>query len=152
MSVVISQDSAEAQERAKWEMFPTVYGPPGRPFKQSEYPKCLYIGGHDNIGRRSIDFGQVMIAGSPQEEAQYRDRGWHVRQEDALEAVERADLAVAQAAAEVNFDLRRRTEKAQREANAVLDAAGEHLGEVPVTPIKRSPGRPRKVTADPSEG
>lgn len=149
MPLFIPQESAEAIERAKWEMWPNKYGPPGRPFVYQEFPKALYMGSHDSTGKRTLIH---VIVANEREETEQRDRGYHPRQEDALEAAEKSDLQIAVAAAELNARVKRMGEQARREAAATIDTAGEHIGEVPETPVRKKPGRPRKQTAQTVEG
>lgn len=84
----------------------------------------------------------------------------------AVEAQEKSDRAIAQAAAESNWDDRRMSPAAQAEREA-LDAASEtHLTDVPRTPLaprrdpishrkkshhKKKPARPESPAAEPTE-
>ena len=135
--------SPMARERKKWDLTQREGGM--RPDTFQEYPKMLY---------RAIEDGNQIILDDPQHcrviahsadhEARLVRDGWCHSVPEAREAAEKAQEAIAEAAAERVFAEQRMSEMAQREA-AAIDAAGagRHVPEIPEAPRKR--GRPSKA-------
>lgn len=137
--IVHNPASAYAREMAKWEMGWNPYGQPGRPREREgfqAYPALFYK------MKRSTTNGDFLVehyteAADEVEAANLRSRGYHEGQVAAIEAIKESEQAVAVAAAERAFRDKGMSDKAKAEAQAADDASGSHVGEVPVTPIRR---------------
>ena len=148
MSVLISPDSAEAKELAKWEMRPTPAvpnplqwgfgGKAGMPFQ--EFPKMVSKAERNEKGKIVIVAERTV--GDEAEEALARGQGYFEGHDRAIAACKAGEFEVAELAAERGAVERTMSDAAQREAAAADEAAGvRHLASVPETPIK-----PRKRT------
>jgi len=135
-----------SRERAKFEMDYSPFGPPGRPRAQVGYqafPAMFYK------MKRSATNGDFIVehyqqATTEAEARNLESLGYRNGQPEAIAYVESLEKLVAQAAAERAYRDRNMGERARAEADAADSATSQHLGEVPVTPIRR-PGRPRKT-------
>ncbi len=144
MPVVMSPDSAEAQELAKWESRPTRNCPePQRPYQYHPYPAAFYYAERSESAVKPVF--EMHEVHTDDEAANMRSRGWGSGQAEAVQMLEARESAVAVAAAERAYSDRNMSEKAQKEAASVDESTITHLGEIPETPIRRKPGRPAKV-------
>jgi hypothetical protein len=145
-----SPASAYAQELATWETQPLEDGSvtqgminaaraSGRHhgvFEHQEFPKMLYQFEQTKTGIKPVLF----VVNSDHEQRNMESRGWHVRQEDAMDAFEKAATELARVAANRAYNDRRMTPRAQEEADRIDSSAARHLGEIPAKPIvKRRP-------------
>ena len=144
-SIVIPQNTPYAEEMRKHEAHHTIYGPPKRPYVFEEFPKRLYIAERVTTGGVEL---KGFTVNDPREQANMESRGYCRSQEDALEALERAQLVAGELAAEREYEIRhgRISKKAAAEVRVAEAAHGaRHLPEVPETPIRRKAGRPKNV-------
>jgi len=118
-------------------------GKGGWPFMP--YPKTLFKAIRADGGPK-IDLTQncSIVVQNEQEDRMQQGRGWYESQEAAIEAIHAEDREWAKLAAERNFEVRRMSEKARAEVQAVDDVNSNHVPEIPHTPIKKR-GRPVKV-------
>ncbi len=142
--IQLGTQSAYARELAKWEAHFTQYGPPGRPYVYRDYPTLMYK------PTRSKSTGEVTYEGQTAETEHERTTLERIGfvwggKAAALEKLEAREFEIAEAAAERAYQERRMSAKAQSEADAVDSTTISHLGEIQETPIRRGPGRPRKV-------
>jgi hypothetical protein len=142
MGVMYSPDSDYAKERRKWETTHSEFGPPGRAAVFSEFPLMIYratrkpAGGPPDI--------EHFIVNDEQEQRNMMSRGYVQGPDKAVEALEHQERGLAAAAAERAYADQRMSAKAKEESAAADDSTISHLGEIPETPIRRGPGRPRK--------
>ncbi len=143
-SIVIAENSAYAEEMVKHEAHFTRFGRPQRPYVFQEFPKRIYKAVKGERG--GIEYEGFTVHDET-EQANMQSRGYALSQTLALEALEREHTEHGKLAAERNYEAGRMSEKAVAEMRAAEAAYGaRHLPMVPETPIKRSPGRPKKVT------
>lgn len=131
---------AYATEMRKWEMDHGPYGFPGRPRWQqgpSPYPCRMYLVKRAETGG-GVEVVYSADAGSEAEERNFRSRGYCNGLQEAAEALVEREQAIAQAAAERAFHEKGMSERAKAEAAAADEATGDHLPEVPVTPIRKA--------------
>lgn len=149
---LIDPNSDEGKELMKWE----VKRPP------TYFPKMLYMAKKRPDGIVSVNetddrlFGGVsgaaekwtatcqMVVKDEAELIKYREIGWRESQAEAMERFEAKEQKLGNEAAERAYRDRNMGEKAKAEIAAVEASTDEHVAEVPVAPIKRRPGRPRK--------
>lgn len=159
MGIQRSQEDSWTREMAKWEMRPVLVngtyvepipfadgGRGGAP--PAEYPKMLYRAELFDGGPRISDMKLVADSGL---EAVALGQGWHIKQQDAIDAVGAQQLELARVAANRAYNDRLMSGKAREEAAVVDEATMQHLGEIPAKPIKRR-GRPARKTAAAVEG
>ena len=152
--VVHNPASAYSREMAKWEMGYSPYGPPGRPRElvgHQEYPAMFYKV-RRSAAPHEVSAGPFVVehhieAKDENEARNLESRGYVRGRAAAEQAIEASEQALAVAAAERAFSEQRMSDNAKAEAAKADDATSQHLGEIPVTPIKRR-GRPRKVTTE----
>ena len=145
MAVLTNWDSAEGKERWKWE-HTTAETHPSDPFLKGvrpetpqPYPAMLY----KVVQRNPLKCESVVVL-SETEQRNMESRGWIAGgQGRAVEEYDRAQQAVAVAAANRAYHDQRMSPQAQAEAEAVDLTTIKHLGEIPAQPVKRR-GRPRK--------
>lgn len=143
--IVHNPASPHAREMAKWEMGYSPYGPPGRPRESVGYqafPAMFYK------MKRSDTNGDFIVehyteAHTEAEASNLESLGYRNGKPAAIALVEQYEAQIARAAAERHYAERNMGEKARAEAQAADDATGQHLAEVPVTPIRKR-GRPVK--------
>lgn len=146
MSILRGPEDAWTQEMAKWEQhLVIVNGTPVQPIPFSEggrggapfmaYPKAMYQADAADGGPRISGFKTVPDEGA---ELLAKGAGWFPRQEDAIEDVGRRHQELARAAAERANTERWMSSKAQAEAAAVDESTMQHVGEIPVTPIRKA--------------
>lgn len=138
--------SRYAQEMRRWNAHHSEFGPPGKPYVFSEWPKMVYRAERVNGVVKIIETKQV---GNEDEELKERGKGFRFRQEDALDLLREEQLVHGTLAAEREWEIKhgRLSEKAVEEVRAVeADAGAVH---VPVIPegSKKKRGRPRTVAA-----
>ncbi len=138
---IITPQSVEGRELRRWDL-PKSRGGMNRDGYE-EYPKCLYKAGRP-------DHANVKVTGSKtvrdeQEERLALGQGWSVTQEAAIELVHKTHTEMGKLAAERAYVERRMSPKAQAEAAAFESETIQHVAEIPVQPIKRRPGRPKKA-------
>jgi hypothetical protein len=151
MGIQRSQEDSWTKEMAKWEQRDTLvagtfvqaipYADGGRkdaPF--TEHPKMLYKAEMADGGPR---IASTKVVKSESEELIAKGQGWAVTQEQALADVFVRQREMAEAAAHRAHQDRWMSGKAKEEADAVDESTMEHVAEIPETPIKRGPGRPR---------
>jgi hypothetical protein len=141
MALVITPESELGKELAKW----------NKPYRFEPFPQMLYRASKRADGVVSLfdSEGQYarscyIEARSEAERQQYLEAGWRPSPEEALEAFEAKEKAIADAAAHRAYEDRNMSEAAQAEVKAAEAETAEHVAEVPV---KRRPGRPRKVVS-----
>jgi hypothetical protein len=150
MGVVISPETNEAKERAKWEMFPSVYSPnPGRPYVYRPFPKMLYKGGVDDNGKFAVT--ETVTVQNELEMQNMISRGFVAGPDVAVDQAKAEQRERARLAAERAHQERFMSDAARREAAAFDAATDDHVASIPETPIRRGPGRPRKDVAAPTE-
>jgi hypothetical protein len=121
-----------SEERKKWD----------KPYKFEPYPKMLYRGTAATPG------WEHLTVGDEDEERTKAKEGWKPTLPEALTHYERLQADIGQAAAERAASDRRMSAAAQADARKAEEANdGLHLGEVPVTPIKK----PLKRTLGPDD-
>lgn len=160
MPIVRSGETDHDKEMARWDLPKRMggYGPDGF----EPYPRMLYKAHRRDNGKvmcmdMSALYGEDMATVARaeafnascqkvvQSEDQYliaKGQGWCDTPTAALEAFEQQQQALAQAAAEVNYQVRRMSEAAQRE-HAEADAATDAVLADGVPVPKRKPGRPK---------
>lgn len=145
MSVVVAQDSEFAKEMRKHEATHTQYGPPGRPYVFQPFPEMMYRAARvDGVAT----LVENRVANDEQEQRNLMSRGFMPGgPQAAMEALTDLEQDAATAAAERAYAVRSMSEGAQAEVATAEQRAGlRHLSDIPETPIKRSVGRPRKIT------
>jgi len=141
MAVVYSPESKYAEEMRKWEGQYSQYGPPGRPYQHFEYPVKLSRASRP-VGGGPVSF-ESMDAADEQEERNLQSRGFCRGRDTALEALEKAELVLAQGAAERAYSDRLMSARAQREAEREDNATAAHLAVIPEKPRRgRKPAQP----------
>lgn len=144
MGIIYSQDSAHAKELAKWESLPTPQCPnPQRPYVYQPVPAMMYYATRP-AGGGAVTFEEE-IAETEIQVINMRSRGWSDGQVEALQALEARETQRAVAAAERHASDRTLSERAQAEAEAYDATVPDHVPEIPETPVKRRPGRPKKT-------
>jgi len=150
MAMVITPESAMGQELAKWnkpyvfEAFPmmlykTQLRPDGIP-SVGEYLDGIFggaLGSAEAFTKRC-----QRIVKSEQELSAALEQGWRKTQAEALEHHESKERILSTAAAHRAYEDSKMSEAAQAEAKAVEQETEHHVAEIPV---KRGPGRPRKI-------
>lgn len=174
--IEIHQGSNYAKEMAKFEQFPSKYGPrPGNPYKYRPFPKMVY--------RAEVWKGKPLCMAAPPNPVEYSNPGEFDRAEQAArQFTERCQRIVqderefqiameqgfrespaeavaylegrmereSRAAAERNYADRLMSDGAKAEAKAeearIFSEEGRHAGEIPRKPIRRR-GRPKKSAA-----
>ena len=140
------------KESRKWETTRSQGGM--RPDAFQNYPLMLYKAKKKPEGGpflcvdpydESFSTNNQLIVGNPEEEERARNQGWKATPQEAIAHAKALEDEIAFAAAERQTADRLLSEKARAEAKAVDDATFEHVAEIPESPIKRSPGRPRKA-------
>ncbi len=144
--VVHNPAAPYSREMAKWEMGWNPYGKPGRPRELNptqDYPAMFYkVKRSDTNGSFIVEHYQ-----EAKDEAEARNlmsRGYVNGRAAAEAEVAKSEQELAVAAAERNFSDRRMSDKAKAESAQAEGASAKHLGEVPVTPIRKR-GRPVKT-------
>lgn len=141
MAVLYAPESEYAKEARKFEMFPTQYGAPGRPFVHKDYPAAMY-----KVTERNPIALEFQVADDENMRRNLESRGFVAGgPAAALAAYDQAQLALARAAAERAYDDRHLSAEAQAEAAAVDAETDQHVAEIPEKPIRRRPGRPPKA-------
>ncbi len=154
MPIQYSQSSGYIKELRKWAWRPEMHsetmvqplpvedggrGLQGYSPAEHPYPKMLYKA-HRSMGGPVCDLTNgngFCIVNSESEEAIQRGQGYHLSQQDAIDAVHAEHLELATLAAKMNYNDRGMTPKAQEEAQAVKEQHAVHLGEIPAKPIRR---------------
>ena len=150
MPVVVSPDSELGKELAKW----------NRPYVYRPFPKMLYMARKRPDGIVSIQETDDRIFGTTpgaadaftatcqkivKDESEMQralEAGWRESQAEALEHHEKREQYKGNVAAHRLYEDRNMSEAARAEAAAVDASTEEHVPEIPV---KRKPGRPRKI-------
>ena len=114
---------------------PTVNGIPIKfpPYQYHPYPRAIY---------HATDPSSPRLVKDDAEERNFLSRGWADSPVTAEQAKERAEKAIATAAAERAFDDRNMSAAAKAEIAALEATTDDHVVDVPA-PKKRA-GRPRK--------
>ena len=164
MSVTRSSEDSWTREMAKWEQRPVLVGgstdPQGKRYGGTyiepipvadggkggmpfhPYPKMLY--------KASSEVGGAQISATKIVDSEAAERvaigqGWSDGQEAAIAAVAERELEMAKLAANRVYNERWMSEAAKAHAASADESTIEHLAEIPETPVRRSPGRPKKV-------
>lgn len=148
MGVALGPDTAYAKEMRQWEAQNSEFGAAGRPYQFREFPKMLYKGAH--VSGQGATLTERVIANDDREERIYRDKGFHVKQEDALAAVHRDHTEYGKLAAERNYEIAhgRVSERAAKEVAAHEGEYGaRHMPVVPETPIRTTDKAERMAKA-----
>jgi len=146
MPVVIVPGTPHATEVCKWEYSDFRLGDEqGQrgPRTYQEYPMRLYKGGRN--AQNQVDLVDSRVADDESQRRRLEADGYQFGPEKAIAVYEAHERELAKLEANLNHQVRSMGEKAQAEANAVIDDAPDHIGEIPETPIKRR-GRPKKVS------
>lgn len=143
----INAGNAYATEMAKWEMFHSVYGPPGRPFEQRAYPALMYRAARPSAGGGAV-YTHVRVGDDAERERAERQGYVWGGPGKALEALEQQEFQYAELAANRHFTERRMSEKAQQEAAAADESTIKHLPAIPETPIRRRRAKEEATHAD----
>jgi hypothetical protein len=168
--LVRNPNSPFGKEMAKFQQFPSEWGPPGNPYDPNnirEYPKMLYqaqewkgkvvcmapepdaleydsTGAWERDQERARRFNEqcTRTVNNEDEERRLIADGWRLEPGAAVEAGLERQKALSTAAAERAHADRNMSEPAKREVEAVVEARGGlHVAEVPEKP-KRRRGRP----------
>jgi len=144
MSVLISPDSQEGKELARWNrprnvIVDGVAGMKNVGFE--EYPKSIYKAGRPKMA--NVEITEVKTVRSEEEERIAIGQGWGRTIEHAIQLVHDQHNTFAKLAAERAHVERSMSEKAQAEAAAFESETVQHVPEIPVAHKKR--GRPRKT-------
>ncbi len=152
MPVVVNPDSEYGKELAKWNV--------KRPF--AAFPKMLYMAKKRPDGIVSVQetddrlFGNnpgaadawtatcQKVVKDEYEMQKALEAGWRKSQAEALEHHEAREKYKGDVAAHRLYEDRNMSEAAKAEAAEVDASTDEHVPEIPV---KRKPGRPRKIVA-----
>jgi len=141
--IVYNPASPFAREMAKWEMGYSLFGQPGRPREQQTpqpFPAMFYkMKRSDTNGDFIVEHYQEAA-----DEADARNllsRGYHQGRPAAIAAIEEQEQRIAVAAAERVYHEQRMSEKARDEAAQADAATGQHVPEIPETPIRRQRAR-----------
>ena len=141
------------------------------PYVFKAYPKMVYSAGYEPAcleydqacmipGRGTEDNGRgiamilaqrkkdasVRIVQTAQEHAALPSGVWFETPSDAVAHIAALKQDIAVAAAHREYEDRNLGEAAKAEMHAYDDATDAFVGEIPETPIRRGPGRPRKET------
>jgi hypothetical protein len=139
----VGQNTAYARELVKWEANFTQYGPPGRPFVHRDYPARMYKPSRSPQGGPPLFEGAD--AADEHERASLERLGFvYGGQGAALAALEAREFEIAELAANRNYNDQAMSAKARAEVEPLERSTIQHLAEIPETPIRRGPGRPRK--------
>ena len=157
---IVAKDSDEGKEYMRWE----------KPYRFEPFPKMLYMARKRPDGVVSVSEsndrlfsvpGQMERAGAAEafnascqktvkSEDELRvalEQGWRPTPQEALERFDAKERAIGDAAANRAWSERNMSEAAKAEAAAVDASTEDHVPTIPETPIRRSPGRPRKTVA-----
>ena len=144
MPVVVSPDSEEAKELAKWESRPTRNCPePQKPYVFQPYPAAFYYATRPSLGGTPVF--QMETVENDTQAGNMRSRGWGNGQAEAVQRLEEREQALAVGEAERHFSDRRMSEKAQAEADAFDESTDEHVPVIPEAKARKKPGRKPKV-------
>lgn len=147
-SISLPQSTEYAKEMAKWEAFPTQWGGAGRPFAFHEFPKALYRFKYE--AGQGIVKDEMHVVNDEHEQRNMQSRGFHLTQEDAIAAINKAHTEHGKLAAEREWEIQhgRISPLAAAEVRSAEAAHGStHMPVVPETPIKRRGRKPKAVTA-----
>lgn len=160
MPVVRTGETEADKELQRWNT-PKQLGGEG-PDGYEPFPKMLYQARQLETGKvvcTEVDprsgamyGGTTRIVKNEHELAIATGQGWHAHPTAAVEAFERQQQGIAQAAAEEAYRVARMSDKAQAEHAAANEDTFEHVVEVPAP--KRRPKRSyhrRKLVATPSD-
>lgn len=157
-----------AKEMSKFEQFPSEWGSPGNPYMFRPFPKMLYraqlwngkafcmapdprraefndINEYKNKVELARQFNQECqrIVKDDAEMSRAMEDGWRESPDEAVAYLKGREQERADVTAMRQHEDRNMSEMAQREAaRAVADAGGEHMPEIPRTPVARR----KKVT------
>jgi hypothetical protein len=151
MSILISPDSPDGKELARWNTpknQKTDHGLLGmKNVGYEEYPKCLYRAGRPT--KANVEISGSLTVRDESEERVALGQGWSRTQEDAIERNHDRDREMAKLAANRAYQERTMSESAQREAAAFESDTVQHVPVIPETPIKtrKKPG-PKPKTAN----
>lgn len=140
MPVVVVPGTPHAAEVLKWEYDTFQIGEDrGQrgPRLHVEFPKMLYRADRDV--RNKIAIVEQIVVGDEDEQNRLQSRGFRVDANQAIDAAEAAERAVATLAANRAFTDRKMSPEAQAEAREYEASVPEHVAEVPA----KKPGRPR---------
>lgn len=154
MGIQLSPDNKYIQELRKWAMRPEMVGDTlvrplpveqgGRGLgeyipSEHPYPRMLFRAERAPGGPRCdlVTGNGYIIVNDEAEERMQRGQGYHLSQQDAIDAVHAEDRELATLAANMNYNDRKMTPQAQAEAQAVKETSARHLGEIPEKPIRR---------------
>lgn len=148
MSVLHSPESAESQERVKWEAQRSQYGEPLRPYVYRDYPLMMHLAGPPAGGVGAITIIDTVVVGGTTEEDTHRQRGFRRTPDEAVKFYDDQQTEFMTLSAERAYDVKYKLgERAVAEVIKAENAHPGHLPSMPVTPIKPRRGRPAKVQA-----
>jgi hypothetical protein len=135
MGVTHNPDSNFAKLMREHEATHTQYGPPGRPYVFYPLPTHMYKAGRVNDG--PVGIIESAVATTEAERSNYESLGFVCGgQKAALDAFDAYQKEMAHASAVRNAEDRHMSDKARAEAANAEAAAGEHIAEIPTTPIR----------------
>ena len=137
MPVLHAPDSPYSQEMVKHEAQYSAYGPGLRPYVYRPYPMMMHLAGRPANGMGVDEIIETRIVDDDDQEGIARGQGFRPTPLEALSVFAKDEFAIAELAANVNYNDRGMTPKAQAEAELVKANAGGHLGAIPEAPIRR---------------
>jgi hypothetical protein len=147
-TISLPQSTPYSQEMAKWEAHPSQWGPAGRPYQFSEFPKRLYKCEYEP-GKGIHKSEEIEVLDETQEQ-NMRSRGFASLAE-AYKAVEAEHTEHGKLAANLEYQIQtgKVSEKAAAEVAVAREAYGtRHMPDVPRTPIKRHRRTKAQIAAD----
>lgn len=137
---IISTKSDEGKELMKWETHDT--------YQHQPFPQMLYRPRRcpDGVVRFAVTdaegYDQQSCLTVPDATARQKafESGWRATPQEALDAFEAKQQAIAETTAQRHYEDRNMSEPAKAEARVADDASEQHVPEV-----KRKRGRPRKI-------
>lgn len=138
-AISLPQSTEYAKEMAKWEAYPSQWGPAGRPYVYREFPKMLFKASQGG------DMTHVTV-NDEHEQRREEAKGFAATQERALELMNREHREHATLAAERNFEIAK-TRISEKAAVEVRQAEAEH-GARHLPEVKEKPIRKRRTKAE----
>lgn len=138
-SISLPQSTEYAKEMAKWEAYPSQWGPAGRPYKFQVFPKMLY---------KAEQGGEMLHCTVQNEDEQRKEeaKGYAETQERALDLLNRDHREAATLAAGRNFEIEKG--RISPKAAAEVRAAEAEYGARHLPEVKEQPRRKRRTKAE----
>lgn len=144
-SISLPPATEYAKEMAKWEAYPSQWGPAGRPYRFQEFPKMLF---------KAVQGGgmDTFIVNSDEEQRREEAKGFADSQERAMELLGRAHREHATLAAERNYEIAK-GRISDRAAAEVREAEAEHgATHLPEVKAKRVRRTKAQIASDAAKG